>query len=136
MTNDCALCDIRSDAVLEKTDHGVVALFPNPQVPGHVVVAAKEHIRLPSELDADALADLGRLVGTASKRLIEIMGVERCYVAVVGDRDLHFHYHVLPLSVELPPLGPYLFGPDGWASHADKGAIEPVASQIANRWAP
>jgi diadenosine tetraphosphate (Ap4A) HIT family hydrolase len=134
MEQDCVLCGIPEERILESSEHCVVALFHNPQVQGHTVVAAKEHVALPSELDPDVLADAGSLLGKAYKRLTELMKVERCYVAVVGDRDHHFHFHLLPLSGELPVLGPYVFGPEGWAANAEKAEIPAAAEKLTANW--
>lgn len=134
MNQDCALCNIPEERILESSEHSTVALFHNPQVQGHVVVAVKEHIPLPSELAPGVLADVGAQMGKAYKRLAELMNVERCYVAVVGDRDHHFHFHLLPLTEELPILGPYVFGSEGWGANAAKSEILGAAERLAEGW--
>ena len=130
----CALCNIPKERILVEGPLTVTALFHNPQVPGHVIVAAKEHQRFPGDLGDDVNAELGIAVAAAFTRATKLTGSERSYVAVVGDRDFHFHYHVLPIGARMPPLGPYLFGAEGWASHANKDQIDSVNATLMQRW--
>ena len=57
-----------------------------------------------------------RLAITTSKEIVDQTGAEKTYVVAVGDKDRHFHVHLIPKMADDPSLGPHVFSEKGWAS--------------------
>ena len=113
--DDCRLC---AAPVLASDDAGLAREigFPEPQFPGHRVVMTTAHRRALEEVTAEEWAALGMLIGQASARARAEAGAERCYVLAIGDLDDHVcHFHLVPRFAGEPPLGPHVFGPEGWS---------------------
>lgn len=47
-------------------------------------------------------------------------GAERCYVIRIGDQSPHLHFHLIPRGADEPPLGPFIFGEQGWGAQFRK----------------
>ncbi|MEM7222625.1 MAG: HIT family protein [Pseudomonadota bacterium] len=111
---DCRLCDAPSLGEDPSALARVIA-FPQPQFPGHRVVMSVQHRTSLSEVTPEEWAAMGSLISELSGRLCADEGAERTYVLAIGDVDSHVaHFHVIPRSKDDPPLGPHVFGPEGW----------------------
>ena len=111
---DCRLC--RAEA-LEQDPKGLAKLiaFPNPVFEGHQVVMTAAHHERAEDVSPEEWQAVGILIGAMNARLWQEPGFERCYLLAIGDADDHqLHMHVVPRFEGDPPLGPHIFGPDGW----------------------
>lgn len=115
MNNQCIFCNVNKDVLVHKDDDGIVIL-DDPVRPGHVLVGSRVHGESLHDLsEADAAAVL-RLANRVSKLIISLTGAQKVYVAAIGDKDKHFHVHLVPKMKDDPNLGPYVFGANGWIS--------------------
>jgi diadenosine tetraphosphate (Ap4A) HIT family hydrolase len=81
-----------------------------------VLVGARVHVENLHDLSAEEAAAVMRLANRVAKSIISLTGAAKVYVAAIGDKDKHFHVHLLPKFVDDPNLGPYVFGEKGWIS--------------------
>ena len=111
---ECRLC---AAPALDQDEAGLarVIAFPQPQFVNHRVVMTRAHHAHLGEVSPEEWAAVGRLIGALSDGLRADEGAERAYVLAIGDVDDHVcHFHVIPRTAEDPPLGPHVFGPEGW----------------------
>lgn len=127
---NCLICNHAPEALLAENEHAKLLLFHAPQLPGHVIVAAKEHVRLYHELSDDSRVSISRLASSAALKIITALGSDRYYLASIGDRDFHFHFHILPHNDSNPPLGPHIFGERGWTSTLPNGDKDLAAAKL------
>lgn len=125
MTNQCILCSPDPAHLVLETEHSKVVYFPHAIKPGHLIVGIKSHIRKIEEVPLHELLATTKLLQRVAQATKRLLGNERFYVAVVGDRDLHFHFHLLPKNEPEPMLGMHLFSPSGWSGAL--GYSTPVA---------
>ncbi len=128
----CRICEVTEIELIAESQFSK-AFFPeNPVGPAHIVVSVREHRPLLDDLTDQEAAD----VLVTSKRIAaavrSLAGLEKFYMAAVGDVDLHFHLHLLPWAPGDPVLGPYIFGSDGWAGRraAKDGTTDELRSRI------
>jgi diadenosine tetraphosphate (Ap4A) HIT family hydrolase len=102
--------------------------------PGHVLVGARSHRESLHDLTPDEAADVLRLANEVATAVVGFLGLEKTYVAAIGDRDKHFHVHLLPKAATDPGLGQFVFGEDGWISFLppspDSLEVERVATAV------
>jgi len=110
--SDCA-CDICSAAgcdVITETDQSFLSAFPRPVTLGHLVVASKRHVSDISDLEDEETRDIGKMCKVGVGILKKVLGVKKVYIVAIGDRDSHFHFHLLPRHAGEEKLGRYVFG--------------------------
>jgi len=115
MPTHCIFCNTQDDALIYRDEDGIVVV-DDPVRPGHVLVGARVHSENLTDLTAQDAAGLMRLANRVGKRIIALTGAQKLYVTAIGDKDKHFHVHLLPKFVDEPNLGPHIFGPAGWIS--------------------
>ncbi len=115
MVDKCILCEPAPEALVYHGDDGVV-LVDGPCRPGHVLVGIKGHYPDLHDVPADAIASMMRLAVRTSKEIVTRTGATKTYVVAVGDKDRHFHVHLIPKMAADPSLGPHVFSEKGWAS--------------------
>lgn len=115
MTDQCIFCDVKDSALISRNEDGIVIL-DDPVRPGHVLVGARVHAESLHDLSAEDAAAVMRLANRAAKSIVSLTGAVKVYVAAIGDKDKHFHVHLLPKLEGDPNLGPYVFGANGWIS--------------------
>jgi diadenosine tetraphosphate (Ap4A) HIT family hydrolase len=115
MTVGCIFCNVTDDALVCRGADGIVIL-DDPIRPGHVLVGARTHGESLSDISEDDAAAVLRLANRVAKVIVAETGAAKVYVAAVGDKDKHFHVHLLPKMQADPNLGPYIFGEKGWMS--------------------
>ena len=58
---------------------------------------------------------VGTLVSKFAAETRAAIDAERFYLLLIGDVDDHqLHMHLVPRYAGEPPLGPYVFGAEGW----------------------
>ncbi len=115
MSNECILCSPQPDALIYCGDAGVVVI-DGPCRPGHVLVGIRGHYPHLHSAPPDEVANMMRLAVNVSDTIVHDTGAEKTYVVAIGDKDKHFHVHLIPKMAGDPPLGPHVFGGNGWAS--------------------
>ena len=115
MSDQCIFCDVKDKDLLYQ-DHNGIVILDDPVRPGHILVGAKVHAESLHDLSGEEAASLLRLANRVAKNIVGLTGAAKVYVAAIGDKDKHFHVHLLPKFTEEPNLGPYVFGPNGWIS--------------------
>jgi diadenosine tetraphosphate (Ap4A) HIT family hydrolase len=135
MTEHCIFCNANQDAVLHRGEDGIV-LLDDPVRAGHVLVGSRVHGESLHDLSPDDAAALLRLANRVSKAIVALTGAAKVYIAAIGDKDKHFHVHLLPKFDGEPNLGPHVFGPNGWTSflpsQPDAGEVERTNDAIRN----
>lgn len=109
----CIICNPDPANLILKEERGVV-LLDDPVRVGHVLVGASEHIDGLHALPAKAAADTLALAAEMAATIVENTGAEKVYVVAVGDKDKHFHVHLVPRYPQDAGLGPFVFGANGW----------------------
>lgn len=122
----CKICPISAARVLRRSDAGIIAVPDHTVRPGHVMVVSTTHAASFSDMkpvEADAFM---ALVASAARAAEQASGAERYYIVRIGDKAPHLHFHLVPRAEGEPSLAPFVFGEDGWATHARGGAMPPV----------
>lgn len=112
--------------MLRRSDAGIIAVPEETVRPGHIMVVSAAHAASFSDLkpvEADAFM---ALVASAARAAEQASGAERYYVVRIGDKRPHLHFHLVPRVEGEPSLAPFVFGEQGWASHARDAATPPV----------
>ncbi len=136
MSEKCIFCEPDPEALVFSGKDGIV-LVDYPCRPGHVIVGIREHRPNLHDVDPDEAAAMMRLAIAAAKRIVQITGAEKTYVVAVGDKDKHFHVHLIPKMASDPSIGPNVFSEDkGWASFlppkVDEAEMKLITDELAN----
>jgi diadenosine tetraphosphate (Ap4A) HIT family hydrolase len=115
MNEDCLLCNPKEEALIFRGADGIVIL-DDPIRPGHVLIGARNHGASLHDISSEDAAAMMRLANIIAKVIVSETGAEKVYVAAIGDKDKHFHVHLIPKMESEPKLGPYIFSNNGWAS--------------------
>ena len=115
MGEQCIFCNVKEDALVYRDVDGIVIL-DDPVRAGHVLVGSRVHGESLHDISAEDAAALMRLANRVAKSIVSLTGATKVYVAAIGDKDKHFHVHLLPKAEGDPNLGPYIFGANGWIS--------------------
>lgn len=115
MTDKCIFCDPAPGAVVYSGPLGTV-LLDDPIRVGHVLVGIKEHHANLHDVSPEEAGGLFQLASLVSKLVVSSTGAEKTYVVAIGDKDKHFHVHLIPKMSDDPPLGPHVFSGKGWAA--------------------
>jgi diadenosine tetraphosphate (Ap4A) HIT family hydrolase len=97
----CLFCDdphAAGDIVLDDPA-ALVLVHPDWAVPGHLMVAAKQHVENLSDLtDADRFMAVYR---RAERAILELTKSERAIVMKLGIQTPHLHLHIYPVRAAL-----------------------------------
>src|SRR5687768_4300182 len=104
MTDKCIFCDPAPGAVVYSGPLGTV-LLDDPIRVGHVLVGIKEHRPNLHDVSPEEAGGLFQLASLVSKLVVSSTGAEKTYVVAIGDKDKHFHVHLIPKMSDDPPLG-------------------------------
>lgn len=113
MSTPCIFCNVSFENLVFKNDEGMVIL-DDPVRPGHVLIGARSHGESLSDISEEDAATMMKLANRTAKYIVDALGAEKVYVAAIGDKDKHFHVHLLPKLPGDPNLGPCIFGAEGW----------------------
>jgi len=127
----CIFCDPDPSALIYKSDEGIVVV-DYPFAKGHVLVASPVHATNLHDLDPKAAASMMALACKVSKRIVKEFGAVKTYVVAIGDKDPHFHVHLLPKWKDSDNLGPHVFGESGWAHGSEVNLSDDDISQLRN----
>jgi diadenosine tetraphosphate (Ap4A) HIT family hydrolase len=130
MSEECIFCDPKADALIFRDADGIV-IIDDPIRTGHVLVGSRTHAESFHDISSEDAAALMRLANRVARSVVEITGASKVYVAAIGDKDKHFHVHLLPKFPNDPNLGPFIFGANGWASLL-KPISDPAQQPIFN----
>ena len=130
----CRLCNFPENEILIATKLSK-AFFPKePAATGHIVIAVKSHKPALQDLTEAEARDLFALARKVALITVPFLGLEKYYLAAVGDVDVNFHIHLLPKKDGDAKIGPYIFGPAGWqsklAGKADPALLAKIKSSL------
>jgi diadenosine tetraphosphate (Ap4A) HIT family hydrolase len=125
-----------ADNLIYKGKLGFVIL-DGPLRPGHVLVAIRSAVTNLHEAAPEELCDMIALAQICSSVIVEELDCEKTYMVAIGDKDPHYHVHLLPRFKGEPSLGPGVFGGDGWGQHfpaePDMAEVGRIASVLRSR---
>jgi diadenosine tetraphosphate (Ap4A) HIT family hydrolase len=84
------------------------------------------------DLEPKDAASMMALACKVSKRIVEEFGAIKTYVVAVGDKDPHFHVHILPKWETSDNLGPHIFAEKGWAKGEEVSLSDDDVAQLRN----
>lgn len=128
----------REEVVL--TEHWRAVHAFNSSLPGWLVLVPLEHVFSFTDLSADAMSELGTLVGRLSSGLHEVLGCTKTYLMQFSEAPgfSHLHVHLVPRMPDQPAdrLGPGIFGylgPDesAWVPTEEMDRIAVAVGQVA-----
>lgn len=108
--NRCELCEARRSALVMERESVFVALFPRPLKTGHVFVAPCRHVEAIDDLTDAEAAEMGLVARDVAAVLGGLVEAKKVYILAIGDRDSHFHFHLLPRQAGDDPLGRHAIG--------------------------
>jgi diadenosine tetraphosphate (Ap4A) HIT family hydrolase len=132
----CTICDWPDDEILTRDVLAKAFFVRSPARPGHIAVAVSAHRATLVDLEPDEAAAVLRLARDVAAAASPILGIEKFYLAAVGDVDPHFHVHLLPKRSDDHRLGPYLFSAAGWQGHQGAERDRDLERRIAERLTP
>lgn len=126
----CVFCNPAPQDIIEQTDHAMALYTTDAIKPGHIIIAAKQHVTSFEALSDAQAADLYALAARTAARAVKVFGAEKYYTASIADLVPHFHLHLLPRMPGDAPLGPFVMGDAGWksdvgrsVSHAERRSV-------------
>ncbi len=108
----CFICEVVANSgsdgwheVVAQTDDSIAFLCKYPTLPGHVLVAPKNHHEhVVRDFSEEAFLQLMRLVHRVARAVEATLEVERTYLLSLGSRqgNSHVHWHISPLPPGIP----------------------------------
>lgn len=112
-------------------------ILDGPLRPGHVLVAIRSEVKDLHEANSEELSDMIELARLTAREIVEELGCEKTYMVAIGDKDPHYHVHLLPRYRDDPSLGPGVFGAEGWGQNfptePDTVEVKRVAEALRSR---
>lgn len=122
------------------TEHWRVCHAFDTSLEGWLVLDARRHVEALHELDPEAHAELGTLLGRLSAALRAELGCAKTYVMLFSEAPGfgHLHVHLVPRADDQPAAsrGPGVFrhlGPDAVGRLLDEAERDDVARRLAER---
>ncbi|MFI5541836.1 hypothetical protein ACIA5H_36250 [Nocardia sp. NPDC051900] len=88
---------------MHRTAHWSVGPAEHRGVPGWLLVWARTHTAGFDVVDREALREFGEVLGDTTRALKEVVGTEKVYVAVFGDKQEHTHALLMARPPGLDP---------------------------------
>lgn len=120
----CIFCNFSEKNIIEESSSSFAAYYDCAIVPGHIVVALKNHVTTLHEMSPEEAADIMALAARVAARARRVVSVEKYYIVSIADAVPHYHIHLLPKYAGAEPLGPYVMGDAGWKGVAGKPVSE------------
>jgi diadenosine tetraphosphate (Ap4A) HIT family hydrolase len=111
---DCEICEAIASSTLLADEYAVIFRFPRPIKTAHLCVAPLRHSTSIQELGTSELASIARMLQRAEAALMHVISPIKVYFVAAGDRDPHFHFHVLAREDGEAGLGTFVVGSKGW----------------------
>lgn len=72
-------------------------------LPGWLVLISRRHVVSPGELNEAEAVELGQLIRAASAALSDVVGCDKTYVVMFGEKPgfEHLHFHIVPRMADL-----------------------------------
>jgi len=106
----CKSCEITkhvpADYILESNELSSVNYCKDPTVVGHLVIQPQRHVENLTDLGADEIADIIRLIWKYNKALALAIHPkpEKIYLCMFSEAtDWHLHFHIVPRTEQIPP---------------------------------
>jgi len=128
----CIFCKFEQKYVIAESKYSLATYFPRAIKKGHFVVAVKEHIPTFTGISYEQASDLFQLALRLSKEAERLLRSEKFYIAAIGDKDRHFHIHLLPKFPENPPMGRHIMLDDGWKGEVGEEVGEKEVLEFIN----
>jgi len=112
--NQCIFCSPQRKYIIAENENAIATYFVRAIKKGHFVVAVREHIPTLTGLTTKQLCDISELMLQVSKIVESELDAEKMYVAAIGDKDHHFHYHIYPKLKSDTPMGKHIMLNQGW----------------------
>lgn len=130
--NECSFCECPKDIIVFQTELSSSSIFLKSIKPGHLVVFPKRHVVKIIELNSEEIKDLFLLIQRLATTLNNKLSEEKLYILSIGDKDPHFHFHLIPRLKDETKLGPYIFGETGWRSNFLNYLLSSEQEEIKN----
>jgi diadenosine tetraphosphate (Ap4A) HIT family hydrolase len=111
---DCPFCNYSEELIIKKGEYVTIGTFYKSIKPGHVVIFLNRHVENFVDLTYNEYKSLFIELELITKKIATSFQNERLYILSIGDKDSHFHFHIIPRNKEEEKLGPYIFGENGW----------------------
>jgi diadenosine tetraphosphate (Ap4A) HIT family hydrolase len=92
-TASCVLCEVSGASPTAVSAHWALGVLPGYDLPGWFVLQSRRHVAALSELDADALSQLGACLASAVDAVAASVPCDKVYLYRFG--ETHEHWHVL-----------------------------------------
>lgn len=133
MRNDCIFCSVNDNSIIKKTKHAVATYTNEAMKTGHVVVSLIEHLESFTLLSYEQAEDMFKLALCVSKALESLLDVEKVYIVASGDKDKHFHLHLLPKTPTDAPMGSFILTESGWRGLVKNEVSEIEANELVKK---
>ena len=103
--SECIFCRIAAGELpsssIYETDEVLAFLDINPLSPGHALVIPKKHAKLLTDMSAEEMAEVGRVLPTVARAVMAATKAEGFNVfqtngACSGQQVGHVHFHIIP----------------------------------------
>lgn len=120
----CVFCNPNPGDIIEETGHALALCTADAIKPGHIIIAAREHVTAFEDLSGEQAADLYTLAARTAARARAVFGAQKYYTVSIADMVPHFHLHLLPRMPGDAPIGPFIMGGDGWQGAAGRAVTD------------
>jgi diadenosine tetraphosphate (Ap4A) HIT family hydrolase len=127
---DCIFCNFEKRFVIKETELAIATYFPRAIKKGHFTVAVKEHLPGFTDISPEQAKEVIQLALEISRIIEQITGAEKTYIAAIGDKDLHFHLHLLPKLKTDAPMGIHIMTDVGWKKEIGQDVPEQEVQEL------
>lgn len=110
----CIFCDYDPSTVIQETSLVVAIYFPRAIKKGHFAVAVKRHVSTFCDIREDEVFEIMSMGFRIARKAQRQFGAEKYYMVAIGDKDPHFHIHMLPKLPGDVPMGKHIMSESGW----------------------
>jgi diadenosine tetraphosphate (Ap4A) HIT family hydrolase len=132
MENSCIFCNFQEKYIIAESEYAFATYFPRAIKKGHFVVAIKEHLPTFTDLSIEQAGDLIQLALRLAKKAEVLLRADKYYLVAIGDKDFHFHVHLLPKLSNDTPMGKHIMLDEGWKGEVGQAVSEEEVSEFIN----